>query len=231
MTPKNRKTLVICIGIIVALYITRSMITSGAQLAYYQRALQQASQQKAKPSPLPPVKPPEPVTPPAAPLPATTAPAPVAATAIPPVTPEPAPVVAPTIPPELTGLEGIWRGRTALKGRGICDLKFELADKEGDPGKLSGYSALTCNDAGALVSKGNGAREAFDRFSPEAAILTGTPDNGTIKFTLDKVVGTDANGYAPKSFALTPFGKGQLDAEWLEEKCSGGHIILRKTPR
>jgi hypothetical protein len=105
MTPKNRKIVYTCIGIVIALYIARSFIISGIQMAYYQRALQQASQQKAKSSlPLPvPVKPVvTPVIPPTEPaVSATPAPEPVAA-------------VPPVIPAELSALDGIWRGKAAL---------------------------------------------------------------------------------------------------------------------
>jgi hypothetical protein len=78
------------------------------------------------------------------------------------------------------------------------------------------------------ADRGNTAAATFDRTNPESAILSGTVDNGSIRFTVDKTIGTSSHGCAASSFTLTPFGNSQLAAEWQEATCQGGHAILQK---
>lgn len=121
-------------------------------------------------------------------------------------------------------------GRTALSGKGICDLRFELREKSDEPGHFTGDSALTCRAYAPLVSRDRRtpAAATLNRVDPEAAILSGTVEKGSFQFKTDKVVGTDSNGCAPTSFSLTPFGANLLAAEWQEGACAGGHMILHK---
>jgi hypothetical protein len=74
----------------------------------------------------------------------------------------------------------------------------------------------------------NPAAATLNRMSPAAAVLSGTMENGSIRFHVDKTVSTNSNGCAATSFNLVPFGSNQLAAEWQEEGCQGGHVILQK---
>jgi hypothetical protein len=213
MTKQQRKALLIFIGIVVASYIVRTVAIDVLQMRYYQQQAMRAAQQKAKakPKPVPPaVK--------------TAAPPRIAAR------PKAAPPPRPTKPQPspYAKLSGIWQGRAAIDGRGICDVKFELREKESS-GHFSGYSTMTCTAAGPLVGKRLNPRLlTLNRMDPEAAILSGRMESGSVLFRADKTVGADANGCAVTSFSLTPFGSNQLAAEWQEDTCAGGHTLLRK---
>ena len=125
MTNKQRKALWICLAIVVASYAVRSIILSAMQMQYYQqqaiRAAQQRAAAKARPAPSPRAS----STPAAHGTPNTPAggSAPAGASASP------------------ANLSGIWRGKTAIAGRGICALRFELSEKE--LGHFAGYSTLS----------------------------------------------------------------------------------------
>src|ERR1022692_296191 len=126
-------------------------------------------------------------------------------------------------------LSGIWRGKTAIAGRGICALRFELSEKE--LGHFAGYSSLACANFAPLMSpqdRGNIAAAVLNKLNPADAILSGAMENGSIRFHVDKTIGTNSNGCAATSFTVTPFGSNQLAAEWQEGGCQGDHVILQK---
>ena len=225
MTAQQRKTLWVSVIVIVGLYITRSIIDSVmADVNYHQWALQAAARQATQG-----LRKTEPKAPPKAPT--------KVAAAVPPSVAKQAsatvpivPAAAPAIPSEFSKLVGIWRGHVALIGRGECDLRFELRPKQ-DPGKFVGYSSFTCVAAGPLIAKANNGTAILNRTNPEAAILSGAIEKGSLRFTVDKVVGADSNGCSPSSFALTPFGVDRLAADWEEPNCSGGHLVLARVIR
>lgn len=210
---KQRNFLLLCGAIVVAYYVERSIEDSARQAAYYRQQAIRAAQLRAFAKAHPPAPPRAPA---AAPVKGATAGTPAGA---------PAPGRTPVAP---TPLPGIWRGRTAIAGRGICTLTVEL--HEGDPGRFTGYSTLACGNFGPLMSKEdrNPAAATLNRMSPAGAILSGAMENGSIRFHVDKTVGTNSNGCAATSLTLTPFGTNQLAAEWQEGGCEGGHIILQK---
>lgn len=222
MTKQQQKTLLICVVIVVASYIVRSIVTGAMQMAYYQQQAARAAQQKKakekeKPKPAPTAKAPAPPSPN------------VAARG---KTQPPASKKAPPSP--FAKLNGVWHGRAALDGRGICNLRFELKEKQDEPGHFSGFSSMTCVAAKPLMRQKGIDRRAFalNRMDPEGAILSGKAENGSIQLHTDKTVGTDSNGCAPTSFTVTPFGSNQLAAEWREgTSCSGGNMILGKARR
>jgi hypothetical protein len=221
MTRQQRKILLICLAIVVASYIVRSIVIDAMRMAYYQQQAiqrQQAMQRKqAKAKAAPPVA---------------MAPSPLASGVVESgKTPSPAGSRFAKAPPSPSAkLYGIWRGRAALDGRGICDLKFELKEKPGEADRFSGYSSMTCIADAPLMSakKINPKTLTINRMDPEASILTGVMENGSMEFRADKVVGADSNGCAPTSYTLTPFGANQLAAEWHEATCAGGRMILHK---
>jgi hypothetical protein len=132
------------------------------------------------------------------------------------------------------GLLGTWQGGGPLPGHGMCSLKFELRKKTDGPGQFSGYPLLICMPLipGSITHSGGNPQDALlAQYSPLSAVLTGTPVNGSLQFTVDKVIGKGASGCALSSFTLTPFGADQLAAEWQEGTCQGGQILLKRAGR
>ena len=199
MTTQQRKALWIGIGVVATYYIGSSVINSARQAAYYQQQAIRQAQQRAYAKAHPPAPPPVAVKPPVVPLPV-----------------KPVPVVT---------LAGIWRGRAAMPGRGICMLTIEL--REDAPGHFTGFSTLGCGNFGPLMSKQdrNPAAATLNRMSPAAVIVSGAMENGAIHLTVEKMLSTNSNGCAATSFILTPFAA-QLAAEWQEGACQGGRILL-----
>lgn len=212
MTKQQGKALIIIGGLVVGSYVVRSLVISSMQMSYMRqqqaaRARQQA-QAKAKQKTAPPKKSEEKPKPKAVP-------------------PPPKPK-----PPAPSPYAGVWTGRTAIDGRGICTLRLEVTDKQGEPNHFTGFSSMVCNHAGPLVARGPANRKAQAlNMDPEAAVLSGTLEKTSVELTTEKTIGTDPEGCAPTGFSLTPFGKGQLAVEWKEATCSGGHMILRKGRR
>jgi hypothetical protein len=143
---------------------------------------------------------------------------------------------APTAPgvEAFNGLLGIWQGTAPLPA-GMCGLKFELRKKTDDPNRFSGFPVLACVPVMATLpgQMGPTAQQGIlSRLSPLSATLTGTVVNGSIQFTVDRVIGKTVNGCAISAFTVTPFGEDQLVAEWQEGSCQeqpNGQILLRRT--
>jgi hypothetical protein len=223
MTPQQRKALWICGGLYLASYPVRWAVDYSRQAAYYQqqaiRAAQQRAAAKARQTVAPHATAASPVATPAI----TPAPVPAAPSGAPAVAAAPARAVAPP-----ATISGIWQGRTAITGRGICTLRIELHENE--PAHFAGFSSLACANFAPLMAKDdrNPASATLNRMSPAAAVLSGTMENGSIRFHVDKTVSANSNGCAATSFTLTPFGNNQLAAAWQEEGCQGGQVILQK---
>jgi hypothetical protein len=210
MTQTQQKALLFGAVAVIASYVVHFIITDAAQMSF-----RPAPRPKPKPAVVPMKQTPAPVAVKAAPAPAYVAP-------VMPAIPE--------VPPEFAKLVGVWRGRTAIQGRGTCDMRFEMHQKD-ESDKFAGFTALTCVAAGPLVPKHDNATVVLNQTDPEAAIFTGAVEGDSIRFKMDKVVGVDSNGCAPLSFAVTPFGKDRVAAEWTESSCSGGRMLLLRTVR
>jgi hypothetical protein len=209
---KQQRTLLICLTVLVGSCAARSVVDSILQRQYAQqqaaiRAAQQRAMEKAR---------------------ADAAQRASAAATTPAVPKSPAGV--PARAPASTGsLAGIWHGRIAITGRGICTLSLELHEDE--PGQFSGFSSLACANFAPLMPPQDQADKAaavLNRMNPASAILSGAMENGSIHFKVDRTIDASGNGCAATSFTVTPFGTNQLAAEWQEEGCSGGHVILQK---
>jgi hypothetical protein len=211
---KRRNFLLLCGALVGAYAFERSVEESARQAAYYRQRQQaiRAAQQRAKANARP--VPPRPAPPTVHDAPARTPPS------------APAPARAPATPVEISG---IWQGKTAITGRGLCTLRVEL--HENAPGRFLGYSSLACANFAPLMApqdRGNTAAAVLNRMNPAEAILSGAMENGSIRFHVDKTIGASSNGCAATSLTLTPFGSNQLAAEWQEGGCEGGHVILQK---
>ena len=133
----------------------------------------------------------------------------------------------------LANLTGTWKGQGALTGHGLCDLRLELRETHEAPGHYTGYSALSCLNIAPLMTPRarNRASGMQNRLNPAASILTGVPEDGSIRFHVDKTINADINGCAATSFTATPFGTNRISVQWQEGSCQGGQIILGKNGR
>jgi hypothetical protein len=210
MDRKQRNFLLLCGGIVLAYYVERSCEESARQAAYYRQMAIRAAQQRAraKATPAPPPR--------------------ASSTGAGHGAPAPSPAGAAT---QSGPLSGVWQGRTAITGRGLCTLRIELHENE--PGHFQGYSTLACTNYGPLMApegRGNAAG-TLNRMNPAEAILSGAMEDGSLRFHVDNTIGTNSNGCGATSFTLTPFGTNQLAAQWEETGCQGGHVILQKARR
>lgn len=144
-----------------------------------------------------------------------------------------------TVPPQplaLDNLVGAWQGVSPQSGSSFCTMKFELRRKSDAPDKYAGFPELLCMPASAIaggIFRG-GRSPAMGQMSPASAILTGTAANGSITFTVDKTIGTSAEGCSLTSFTVTPFRADQIAAEWNEGNCEKpqhGQMMLRRIGR
>jgi hypothetical protein len=82
------------------------------------------------------------------------------------------PLVTPVSAAPALAFGGAWTGTAALIDRGICDLRFEIAEEK--PGRFTGYTSFACTIAEPLMSKPHHAdlrTEVLSRYTPDAAYL------------------------------------------------------------
>jgi hypothetical protein len=145
---------------------------------------------------------------------------------------QPVSTAAPTAPasaPQISQLSGVWEGRASVEEWGLCDLRFELREKE--TGKFTGYSKLSCLNMAAVLEK---QKKTFvppiaplTSLNPDTAILSGALESGAIDFKVDKAFSADVNGCPLSSMTITPFS-GELNAEWQAGACHPGHMLLQR---
>ncbi len=220
---KKSSTVLVIIAVIIGSYIVRRMVIAQLRMAFLRQQAIIAAQRKAAADkarakatkPPTPSSPGEPVAPKARGGTRTPVPPRV------PVKPTPSPYAR---------LSGVWRGRAAIDGRGICDVRFELSERPDAQGQFTGYAQMVCLPTPALVAqkRPDPRVRALNQLNPEAAILSGAVREGTIELSVDKTVNSDSSGCNASSYSLTPFGNNQLAAEWREEGCAGGRMILRR---
>jgi hypothetical protein len=216
ITKQQRNFYLLCGGLVVAYYIAHTIETYALQASYYRQQAIRANQQRDKAIAQAQAQKD------AATRAAAAAKAAASGTAGGPAIVSHPPAVVLTT---LSNLSGTWRGQGVLAGRGVCTLKLEMREAQA-PSSYSGYSTLSCVNASA-----RGRVNPASRIPPVAAILTGTPQNGSIRFHVDKTIGADANGCTATSFIATPFGTNQIAVQWQEGSCQGGQILLGKSGR
>lgn len=219
LTPQQRKAIWICLALVVASYVIRSVMNFAQQQEYMRQQFIRAQQQRAKAQAEAKAKAKAKAEKDAADRAAKAAAA------------KAAPKAAPALlkPEKPVSYAGIWHGQTTVEGRGLCTLRIELHETE--PSKYQGYSSLVCADFAPLMKpkeRVNRAAAIKNRMNPEASVISGALENGAIAFHVDKTIGADGNGCAATSFTLTPFGKNEFAAEWQEATCRGGRVMLQK---
>jgi hypothetical protein len=117
-------------------------------------------------------------------------------------------------------LLGIWQGVALVNGYGNCNLRLELR-RALDPAQITGFPTMVCVPIPVIT---NGVTQ----FNPSAAVLTGKPNDKSVEFNVDKVISKGAGRCSFTSFTVTPFGNDQIAAEWREDACGEGQMVLRR---
>jgi len=218
MTKKQRNFFLLCGAVLVASYVIRSAVNFAHQQEYMRQQFMRAAQQQAKAQADAKAKAKAKADKDAADR--AKAQAGSSATASPPF----------QVLTTVSNLTGTWKGQGALTGHGLCDLRLELRETHEAPGHYTGYSALSCLNIAPLMAQKarNRASAMQNRLNPAASILTGAPEDGSIRFHVDKTINPDINGCAATSFTATPFGTNRISVQWQEGSCQGGQIILGK---
>jgi hypothetical protein len=145
-----------------------------------------------------------------------------------PVQPPPPP------PPEVIAAGkygGIWIGDALMPDQDRCSIRVEIRLNDDLPRKLKGYESKKCIPLqplqGGRMVKGSIA-DVIRETSPVSAVMTGTPTESGINFTVDEIIGTPGDGCQLSGFTITDFGLGQVQAQWQEIKCAGGKMLLKK---
>jgi len=131
---------------------------------------------------------------------------------------------------------GVWMGDTITPDMNRCSLKLEIRLSDDKPAKLKGYASKSCVPLQGLTHRGpitNGiVQNMIDQSAPASVIMTGTPQENGISFTVDQAIGTEINGCSLNTLSITDFGQGQVAAQWQETKqespCPPGKMMLRK---
>lgn len=204
MTTKQRNFLIFCGVLVVGWYVIRLIGNASQQAAYYRQQAIIAAQQRAKA---------------------------LAAARV----PSPAPPIRFSPPglTTLTNLAGVWIGHGLIPPRGLCTLRLELRDAD-TPANYTGYSTLGCQPAPGVWGSQGGQflpQDMRNNLSPKAIVMTGAPENGAIRFQVDKTVIGDSDICATTSFTITPFGTNKVAAQWREGTCRGVQFLLDKGGR
>ena len=147
----------------------------------------------------------------------------------PPAAALPGPVVAPALP-VTTEFLGIWTGSALTPTLETCQVRLEMRPAVDKPGFFSGFETRSCVPTGMLV----GGRVEKDvatlirDASPISAIMTGSVINGDMVFQVEKTVGAQTGPCQLTGYSASPFGTGQLMAQWQEGSCPGGHMLLTR---
>jgi hypothetical protein len=59
-------------------------------------------------------------------------------------------------------------------------------------------------------------------------MMKGTITDGAMAFQIEKTVGARPGPCQLTGYSVSPFGTGQVMAEWQEGSCPGGHMLLVK---
>jgi len=207
-TDKQKKIILVVVGVFAASYLFRYLVNFAAQMAYYQKQAaqqaQDAQEKKAVPC------------------------AGSGRSGGPCIPKNPQAGDSDIDPATFSKLAGVWGAKGELKGRGFCDLRFELTEIA--TGEFSGFSRFSCSDIGGYLKdkSPNVLSLVREHTSPDAAILTGTVDKGSIRFRATKSIGTDISGCSVTAFTITPFGSNGVLSEWQEGNCPGGSMLLER---
>jgi hypothetical protein len=147
-----------------------------------------------------------------------------------------APVQPPPAPsPEIIAANkygGIWEGDTLMPNQNRCAVRLEIRISDDVPKKLKGYGTVRCMPLEVLArgprSRGAAGEMVREYASPASAVMTATPANAGLNFTVDQIVSAARGNCAISAFSITDFGDNQVMADWQEGTCDPGKMLLRK---
>jgi hypothetical protein len=143
--------------------------------------------------------------------------------------PSPAPALVPVNPQvQYAGFVGIWMGSELTPDQYMCNIKLEVRASAEDMTKVSGFETRSCIPSLLLRAKPKSVEEVLKAASPLSAMMTGSLNDGDLTFRVDKTIGTSANGCSLSSYSVSPFGDGQVMAQWQEGSCKSGTMLLKK---
>lgn len=135
---------------------------------------------------------------------------------------------------------GIWGGNALMPDQNRCTIKLEIRLSDDVPKKLKGYESKSCFPvqpfAGGKGIRGQTMGKVVLETAPVSAVMTGSPVEGGIKFTVDSLIGTPYDGCALVGMTLTDFGQGQVQAQWQSQSspqapCPDNQMLLTKARR
>jgi hypothetical protein len=113
-----------------------------------------------------------------------------------------------------------------------CAVRLEIRLSDDTPKKLKGYATVQCMPLQALargpVSRGAANEMVRDYASPASAVMTGTPQDTGLTFTVDQTVSASSGNCAITGFSIVNFGDNQVMADWQEGTCNPGKMLLRR---
>ena len=124
---------------------------------------------------------------------------------------------------ETAQYSGKWGGRAQIAGRGMCTFSLEIKTQPNTAkpfGRIL-QPSLHRHDFSRWYEDGPCGHSHPDRgkVAPSSTLLSGNVTNGSIAYLTDKVVSRDCKKCDMESMDVTPFGSGQLAAQW---KDNGG---------
>jgi hypothetical protein len=144
--------------------------------------------------------------------------------------PSPAPVVV-TVNPQLQYAKflGIWMGSELTPDQYMCNIKLEVRPSDDDMSKVTGFETRSCIPSLLMARpKKDSIPEILKAASPLSAMMTGSIIDGDLAFRVDKTVGNAPYGCPISSYSVSPFGQGQMMAQWQEGTCKSGQMLLHK---
>lgn len=146
-----------------------------------------------------------------------------------PASPAPAPV-SPEAAAEGKYAGSVWAGSDLSSEQLRCSIKLEIRLSDDSPKKLKGYESKSCIPlqplAGGRLNKGSIA-DIIRETAPVSAVMTGTPSDGGLSFTVDQTIGS-TGPCSLTAFRIVDFGEGQVIAQWQEGTCAPGKMVLKK---
>ena len=105
----------------------------------------------------------------------------------------------------------------------MCDILLEIRPKP--DGAFSGFSKITCKPLIAWAQPRRNIRTLLN-LQPNSSTLAGTLKDSAIEFAPENTIGR----CTMKSFAVKPFGIGQMAVEW-QDACRPGSMVLARFAR
>jgi hypothetical protein len=132
---------------------------------------------------------------------------------------------------------GIWGGSELMPDQNRCNLRLEIRLSDESPRKLKGYESKSCVPvqpfAGGKGIRGQSIADIMRETAEVSAVMTGTPVEGGIKFTVDSLIGTPYDGCSLVGMTLIDFGQAQVQAQWQSQRspqtpCPDNRMLLKK---